>query len=169
MLVVLVLLTAMLLGGLAMARLAEVGTLATGNVAAHDAALQASEVGVNTAFAAVRALANEEVNTGNWYTATERAKDGNGLPTGFDWVNMPEVMVGPMSVRYTVERVCSVAPVTEPLNQCLVRYIPQIGSAAAGQERIDPPHSKQFRITVRVTGPKGTELFVQSLVTRGVS
>ena len=50
MLVVLVLLSVMLLGGMALARLTEVGTLASGNTAFREAAVQASEVGLNTVF-----------------------------------------------------------------------------------------------------------------------
>jgi Tfp pilus assembly protein PilX len=167
MLVVLVLMTVMLLGAMALARVSEVATLASGNAASHDTALQASEVGVNTAFAAVRALASEDTNVAGWYSATALAKDADGLPTGIDWANAPEVVVGTMSVRYVVERVCSVTPVTDSLRQCLVKHIPQPGSNAAGKEALDPPNAKQFRITVRVTGPKGTQAFVQSLVTRG--
>ena len=53
MLVVLVLMTVTLLGGLALARMTEIGTLASGNAAFREASLQASEVGANTAFAAV--------------------------------------------------------------------------------------------------------------------
>jgi Tfp pilus assembly protein PilX len=169
MLVVLLLLSVMLLGGMALARLSEVGTLASGNAAFHDAALQASEVGVNTAFAAVRALANEEANAGSWYSATALAKDADGLPSGVNWTNAPELVVGVMSVRYVVERACGVTPVTNALRECLVKHIPQTESNSSDKEKLDPPNSKQFRITVRVVGPKGTETFVQSLVTKGVS
>ena len=62
---VLILLSVMLVGALAMARMAEVSTLAGGNAAASDAAMQASEVGLNTAFAAVRGMAGEDAVLGN--------------------------------------------------------------------------------------------------------
>ena len=55
-LVVLVLLAVMLLGGLAMARMTEIGTLASGNTAFREASLQASEVGLNEAYAALQAV-----------------------------------------------------------------------------------------------------------------
>ena len=66
MLVVLVLLSVMLLGGLARARMTEVGALASGNSAYREASLQASEVGLNTAYEAVKALSNEETQAGAW-------------------------------------------------------------------------------------------------------
>lgn len=167
MLVVLILLTIMLLGGMALARMVEVGTLSAGNVAYREAALQASEVGVNTAFAAVNALTDETSASGAWYTPAEIAKDGNGLPS-VDWTSasIPKITVGTMTVQYVAERACTVANVTYPLRQCLVKQIPQPESRKAGAEQQDPPNSKQFRITVRVTNERGTETYVQALVTR---
>ncbi len=166
MLVVLVLMSVMLLGALALARLTEVGTLATGNMAYHEAAMQASEVGVNTAFVAVQGIANEDTSVGAWYSSTEMAKDSNGLPA-VNWDAAPLVTVGTMNVRYYVERACTVTPVVYALRQCLVKQIPQPKSRVAGVEELDPPNSKQYRITVRVTDQKGTQTFVQSLVTKG--
>ncbi len=166
MVVVLVLLSVMLLGGMALARMTEVGTLASGNAAYREASLQASEVGVNTAYQAVRDLTNENSNAGSWYFATQQAQDANGVPTvNFDTAT--EVVVGAYSVRYLVDRVCTGAlPVTDPLRQCLVKRVPQIESST-DREKPDPPTARQFRITVRVTGPKDTRAWVQALMTKG--
>ena len=166
MLVVMVLLTVMLLGGLALARMTEVGTLAAGNAAFREASLQASEVGVNTAYAAVRNLVDENSSTGNWYFADTQAQDAHGVPTvNFD--TAAEETVGAYSVRYVVDRVCTGAlPVTDPLRQCLVKQVPQIESST-DREKPDPPTARQFRITVRVTGPKDTRAWVQALMTKG--
>lgn len=163
---VLALLTVMLMGGMALARMTEIGTLAAGNSAQRNAAVQASEVGVNSGFAALQGLASEELNSGNWYYASSQAQDSKGIPTvSFD--TAPETVVGPYSVRYIVERVCIGAlPVVDPLRQCLVRQV-QMPESAAGGERIEPPMARQFRITVRVTGPKNALVWVQSLATKG--
>ena len=40
-------------------------------------------------------------------------------------------------------------------------------AARSAQKTLDPPNARQFRITVRVLGPKDTETWVQSLVTKG--
>jgi type IV pilus assembly protein PilX len=166
--ITLILLVVMLMGGLALARLTEVGTLAAGNAAYHEAAVQASEVGVNTAFVAVQALTNEEANVGNWYFAQSLATNGDGLPDAAVMNAGPEVMVGIYSVRYVVDRMCTVAPpVTDPVRQCLNKSLRTSDSAVSGKEPPDPVTARQFRITVRVTGPKGTQTWVQSLVTRG--
>lgn len=166
MVVVLILMTVMLLGGLALARMTEVGTLASGNAAFREASLQVSEVGSNTAFAAVKALADENSNSGNWYYAQTLPQDANGVPiANFD--SAPEVVVGAYSMRYVVDRVCTGAlPVTEPLKQCLVRQVPQLESST-DREKPDPPTARQFRITVRVTGPKDTRAWVQVLAHKG--
>ena len=52
MLMVLLLLSVMLIGGMALARITEIGSLAAGNSSYREASLQASEVGLNTAYAA---------------------------------------------------------------------------------------------------------------------
>ncbi len=166
-LVVLVLLSVMLLGGLAMARMTEVGSMAAGNAAYRAAALQASEIGLNEVFAQVRAIGNENNAAGNWYSPTTLATDANGLPA-VDWSVLPEITVGQYSVRYVADRICEGAmPVADPLRQCLVKQIPQLTSADASKEKLDPPNAKQFRVTIRVTGPKGTQTWVQSMVTKG--
>ena len=166
MLVVLVLMSVMLLGGLALARMTEVSTLASGNSAYREAALQASEVGVNSAYAAVKALTNENTNSGSWYYALTQTTDSNGAPTT-SWSGTPELTVSPYSARYVADRICTGAlPVTDPMQQCLVKQVPQIESAT-DREKPDPPTARQFRITVRVTGPKDTQTWVQSLITKG--
>jgi type IV pilus assembly protein PilX len=166
MLLVLLLLSVMLIGGMALARITEIGSLAAGNSSYREASLQASEVGLNTAYAAVRAIVDEETSTAGWYWSTIQGADAAGIPN-VNWNAAPEVMAGIYSVRYVVERMCNTTPVTSTLRQCLVRQAPQIDSSKFGQEPLDPPNSRQFRITVRVTGPKDTQTWVQSLVTKG--
>ena len=166
--VTLILLVVMLMGGLALARLTEVSTLAAGNAAYHEAAVQASEIGVNTAFAAVQALANEDTNQGNWYFAQTLATDADGLPA-IAVVNAgTQIPVGIYTVRYVVDRMCTGAlPVTDPVRQCLNKSQRDLESSRQPPLVYDPVSARQFRITVQVTGPKGTQTWVQSLVTRG--
>ena len=166
-LVVLVLLAVMLLGGLAMARMTETRTLASGNTAFREAALQAAEVGLNEAYALLQVAGfAEDSNAGNWYWATPQAQDAAGIPT-IDWTQAPELTVGSYRVRYVVERLCTVAVLTDTLRECLVRQVPQLESNKVGQEPVDPPNARQFRVTVRVFGPKDTQTWTQALVTRG--
>jgi type IV pilus assembly protein PilX len=165
-LLVLILLAVMLAGALAMARVAEVSTLAGGNAASSDAAMQASEVGLNTAFVAVRNLPAEDAARGGWYFPTTQPTDASGVPT-VTWSNAPEVVVGNYSVRYVVDRLCSVSPVTDTPRQCLIKQVMQTESSREGAEPPDPANSRQFRVTVRVVGPKDTQVWTQALVTKG--
>jgi hypothetical protein len=169
MLVVLVLLSVMLLGGMAFARLTEVGTLASGNTAYREAAVQASEVGLNTVFERIRNdITNEESAASGWYWTAAQTTDADGIPQ-LDFDNAPTITVGAYQVAYVAERMCVGAmPVADPLRQCLVKQVPQkVRSAVAGKEELDPPNSRQFRVTIRVTGPKDTRTWVQALITRG--
>jgi type IV pilus assembly protein PilX len=169
-LVVLVLLVVMLLGGLSMSRMSSVSNMVAGNVYYKERALQASEIGINTAYGTVAATTFPDHNDqGTWYFATPRTTDTDGLPVGVDLsqgqaINPP---LGGYDVRYVVERMCSVTNVVDPLQQCMVRINNQ-GPQCVGKTgcpKVDPPGGKTFRITVQVTGPQGTRTVVQSLVT----
>lgn len=169
-LVTLVLLMVMLLGGLAIARMSEVGTLANGNTVYREAAVQAGEVGINTAFAAVVGLASVVANSGTWYFATTQATDASGMPTSANWTTAPAVTVGNYEVRYVVDRQCTGAlPIADPSRQCLTRTSDPADtweSSRQGAPRPEPPTVTQYRVTVRITGPKDTITFVQAMVNR---
>lgn len=167
MLVVLILLSVMLLGGLALARMSGVGTQVAGNVSFKERALQASEVGINTAYATVSASSfPESPSQPGWYFSTARTLDANGLPQGADLNQGRLITVGAYEVRYVVERMCSVENVTDTLQQCLVRQMDMEPECKGTNcPEIDQPGGKQYRITTQVTGPKGTRTVVQSLVT----
>jgi hypothetical protein len=115
----------------------------------------------------VQAIADEENNAGNWYFAKSQTLDASGVPTSANWGSAPEVTVGRYSVRYVVERLCTgTGAITDPVRQCVNKIKKPIQSYTTA-ERPDPPAAKLFRVTVRVTGPRDTQTFVQSLLTRG--
>lgn len=168
-LVVLILLSVLLLGGLSLARMTGAGTLVAGNVMLKEQALQASEIGINTAYAAVQALTTSQLgdDTGGWYFAAERAPDADGLPTGVDWDGAAAATLngsGGYTVRYVVERVCATAAPADIPSECLLKLVDIPVKDASG---LTPPMAQQFRVTVRVTGPKDTRTYVQALITRG--
>jgi type IV pilus assembly protein PilX len=166
--ITLILLAVMLLGGLAVARMSEVSTLAAGNTAWREGAVQASEVGVNTAFAALQALPSEDVDVASWYFASARTADAQGLPAGVNWASAPAVTVGQFEVRYVVDRQCFTLPMTDRVRQCLNRTRDD-GRSTSASNSSDPPDpvvATQYRISVRVTGPKDTVSFVQVMANR---
>jgi hypothetical protein len=171
MVVVLILLTVMLLGGLAMARMTEVGTLAAGNAAYRGTALQAAEIGINAAFEKIRTqLPNMYANTGDWYYASIQGSSNTwGMPDILlgEYVIGERIEVGGYEVGYIVDRQCNVAVPDDPKSACLLR-IQQNPDAPSGvahsDENLDLPTAYQFRVTVRVRGPKSTDVWVQSLI-----
>lgn len=165
--IVLVMLTVLLFGALSLARLNETSTLIAGNIAFKDGGLQASEVGLSEAFNAIKTITNEEQDQPNWYFATLEGDDSSGIPKGIDWAKTPIVKVGAFDVHYVVERQCAgVLPVQDINAQCVIKRIPMTASAKASFESLETAASKQFRITVFVTGPKNSKTFIQSLVVR---
>lgn len=165
--VVLVMLLVLLFGALAFGRITESGTLVAGNVALQERTLQASELGVNTAFAQLKTLPGEDADAGAWYFATPRTADADGLPSGVAWDRAPAIDADGFEVRYVVERLCTTTPVTDAMRQCLVKRQEVMQSRKAGSDAYDPPTGREFRVTVRVSGPRGSQSFVQALLTKG--
>lgn len=169
MLVVLVLLAVMLMGGLAMARITETRTLASGNAAFREAASQASEVGLNTAYMAARGIPadNVDASIAPWYWSTMQPTSAEGIPN-VDFDKAPELIVGNYRVRYVVERMCNTAVITDTVRQCLVKLdTGEVKGQREGDEPLDPLTATQFRVTVRVDGPKDTQTWTQLLITKG--
>jgi type IV pilus assembly protein PilX len=166
--VVLVMLAVLVLAALSMSKVTQTTTLVSGNIATKSASLQASEIGLSEAFRDLKAVAAPDTSNGTWYFATRQA-NLDTLPDALDWSMAKEVTTGPPTgykVRYFVDRLCTVTPVTDEDNQCFAKRIGVVGSAKAGVEALDTPASVQFRLTVAVDGPKGTRSFVQQYATR---
>ncbi|HKW84006.1 MAG TPA: hypothetical protein VJN68_09660 [Burkholderiaceae bacterium] len=166
-LLVLVLLTTTVLGGLALARLSSAGIFIAGNAASKQGSLQASEVGINSAFDAVLGVGNDDVAVTGWYFPVAQPVGSDGVPRGIDWSATPSVTVDPYDVRYVVERLCSVAPVSDVDHECMVKTSSGPKSGKHGAPSITAPAAKQYRITVRVfMASTGTTTFVQALMQR---
>jgi type IV pilus assembly protein PilX len=170
MLMVLILMTVMLLGALGLARITESGTLVSGNVAAKEASLHASEVGWNTAYVQIKTLANDNSDTGGWYWATMQPTDAvTGLPTAINFNATPTVAggVGRYTVTYAVDRMCTTAAVSVDARECLVKQADVMEARDSDAPDFQPKSARQYRITVRVTDARGTQTWTQSLVTKG--
>ena len=164
--IVLVVLAVILVGSLAMLRSSEVSSLVGGNVSFKEAATQATDIGISDAAKALNAMVNVDGNIPNVYFATRQVEDNDGIPTTVDWSAVPASAVGNYSVQHVVEPLCQITPVTDPLADCMVRDAEAPGSNKAGSLAYKTPASVYYRITVRVTGPKSANAFVQALVLR---
>ncbi|MET0382414.1 MAG: hypothetical protein ABW032_03225 [Burkholderiaceae bacterium] len=168
-LVVLVLLAVLLLGSLAMARSDLTGGLIAGNTATRGTALQASEVGLADAYAQLLALTSEDTDqAGIGYFAQRQPEDASGLPTGFDWSSIASTGVGSYTVKHVIERLCTgPLPVVDAARYCVVSTQGSSDSSTkAGAPPMPGTIGKQYRVTVSVTGPHDTQVFVQDLAVR---
>lgn len=178
MLMVMLLMTAMLMGALAFARVTEVGTLVSNNLAHKDSSFHAAEVGRGVAFAQLQALATAgglDNSTGGWYWASRQPTNPDtGIPTSINFTATPQVAgnVGRFTVTYAVERLCETTGLIESSEfSCVVLNKPDDNEMA---DMVDKSYdakpymkvaARQYRITVLVTDARATQTWTQSLVT----
>lgn len=139
-----------------------------GNIAFKQAATQAGEVALAAAEAYVDTLVAASANAAvaNVYFPTIQATDAAELPTTVSWGSVASTAVGPYQVQWVVERMCSVSAPTDPATQCMNLQASQMASQKAGTPSYSVAPAIYFRLTARVTGPRDTESFVQSAVSR---
>lgn len=180
-LIVLVLVT---LGALAVMRSVDTTTLLTGNLAFQQASLRASDTGVEAAItmlqtkaASVGSVDLNSNDSSNGYFATLQSTDSPSA--GQSWrafwaanldsnsVTMPTDQFG-NTVQYVVHRLCTNAQAPTAGGQCVssAGAATTTGNAEeAGQLQLQGSNSRiYYRITVRVTGPRRTESYVQTHV-----
>jgi Tfp pilus assembly protein PilX len=178
MLMVMLLMTAMLMGALAFARVTEVGTLVSNNLADKDSSFHAAEVGRGVAFARLQDLATAgglDNSTGGWYWASQQPTNpATGIPTTVNFAATPQVPgnVGRFTVTYAVERLCNATgPIDSSELSCVVLKQPDDNETADMVDKSYTPKdymrvgARQYRITVLVTDARATQTWTQSLVT----
>jgi type IV pilus assembly protein PilX len=166
-LLVLVVLGVLLLSGAALLRNTETAALIAGNITFKQAALHAADIAVNRAVADLATRTDLETSVPGVYLATRMATDTTGLPAGLDWSGVPAQTVGNMQLQWVVDRLCAAPlPVTNPISQCQVNTLATSGSNKVGSPDYRSTTTYFYRVTVRATGPKNAESFVQSVVSR---
>lgn len=165
---VLVVLAIALVGVAMQLRSSETASGVVGNTTFKDAAVRSGELGINAAFDAIKGLSGEELDIAPWYYASVQPTDTAGLPTPVNWASLSRTALGNYQVQWVVERLCNAPlPVTDIFGQCQVSQTQQTGSNRGGWGvAIQNDPVKYFRVTVRITGPKSTEQFIQALVSR---
>ena len=175
---VLIGIVAMALAGVALVRATQTTNMIAGNFAFKQAALAATDAGVELAYAQLNTmLATPEIGypTGCAvgacsYYPTRQATDVNGIPTAVgNWSAVAATTVNTSySVQYVVDRLCSVVN-PDPQANCYAGRSTGEGGSNSVNSADDPKASKQiinYRVTVRVSGPRNTTSFVQAIVAR---
>ncbi|MDQ8021756.1 MAG: hypothetical protein REI94_07945 [Moraxellaceae bacterium] len=157
-LTVLILLTIMLLAGMALFRSADTAGLIAGNTAIKQAASQASNIGLVAAQTRIDAGSL----TGTGYSTTATAVDSYGVPPdSAPWTTATGPDANGYSYQYLIEKLCT--------GSVCARAVIAGGTGNTSIEVNDqspPPLSAfidMYRITVRVTAPRGTTSYVQAV------
>ncbi len=165
----------------------------TGNQAFRQAAYQKASYGLTAAINYIEEdLALDDLVDPGVYSPIRLAEDASGLPiltqdaAGVEnWADVrtaaqqllidipgdigtggqPDASAFP--VRFFIERLCTTTPPVDPVSQCMsLDNVQQTGSNEAESDQLQSTTSFYYRVTVQVLGPRNTETFVQSFLTR---
>ena len=178
--VALIAMVAMLLAGLALMRSTDTGNVLAGNFAFKESSLQASDIGLDAAFAALPTFAQTgNIPVQNQYFTVMQQVNAAGVPNGINWQNVPKTPVPNTgnSVQYVIERMCTGTP-ADPTNGPVPTNIADIaqycvtvptqslhaGSMSVGDATFTGSGTVYYRTTVLVTGPHGATSMVQGII-----
>jgi type IV pilus assembly protein PilX len=185
-LIVLVALVALLSAGIALVRSSDVGLLQAGNLAFHRDLHNQAERGIQAALAQFNTtgvLATEAARSANQpavnYSAQRLATDARGMPlallsesklgtvgkAGNDLIDKQNAV----TVRTVIDRLC--AQVGAYSSATCTNFAPAIGQAPGpvdSQDRgnLTSAELPVYRISVRATGPRNTQVFLQTTLSR---
>jgi Tfp pilus assembly protein PilX len=183
--IALIVLVALTLAGLSMVRTVDTGSTIAGNFAFRQAALSAADSGIEAAFGVLNGSAGNGVVqsapdnlVANKYYPVMQATDANGIPAGITWSSaytLSDVPAGITAVtvpagydvRFVIERMCTGAyPVTDVAGKCVNERTTDAsgGSVGIGRPRFTGATKTNYRVTVRVEGPRNTVSVAQAIV-----
>lgn len=184
---VLIMLAAMMIAGVALIRVVDSANMISGNFSFRQATLNIADLGVEAAVAElkeIRANSSEAPYPAGcttfcrYFPARSVGSvmlDPRGLPilgsvdgTATRVINWSgnDVNAVPRgySVRYVIDRQCKVAPVTDAVNQC-INYAPQSGgSKKSGATVFSSASVIYYRVSIQVSGPRNTQSHVQVML-----
>ena len=184
---VLIMLAAMMIAGVALIRVVDSANMISGNFAFRQATLNIADLGVEAAVAElkdIRKVSSEAPYPAGCETFCRyfparsvggAMLDSRGLPllgsvdgTATKVINWSgnDVNAAPQGyrVRYVIDRQCKVAPVTDVVNQC-INYAPQSGgSKKSGATVFSSSSVVYYRVSIQVSGPRNTQSHVQVML-----
>jgi type IV pilus assembly protein PilX len=178
-LIVLVILT---IGAVALIRSMDTSLFSAGNLAFRRDLVNQGEqalANVMTQFQGGGALVSPAVTDANQiplnYSSVILATNPQGVPTAL--TDDPTFLtVGVQSnditgatpevqIRYVIDRLCSVTGIASS-NLCVQSTALPTGGTANGTQAVTPPSATVYRLSVRVSGPRSTQVFLQSTFTK---
>lgn len=183
-LITLVVLVVLLAGGVAIMRSMNASLFSAGNLAFKRDLINQGERAVSkvlTLFAGSAALATPAATAANLkaanYVATPLPTNAQGVPTAllnnseFDTVGVASNDItdtaAQVTIRYVIDRLCTSVGSSATLGKAGCVYPPSSSDVRGGSSqeigtRLPPPPSTTYRLSIRVTGPRDTQVFLQT-------
>ncbi len=178
--VALIALVTLTIGAIAMVRSTNTSLRMSGNLAFKRDLANQSERAVAAALAAMRtgalasASSRESNRAASNYSASLLASPGQGIPTvllddnaftgaGFSGADITDSSAG-IAIRYVVDRQCSAAGTYDAATCTSVSTLAgdKGGSSGGSDARAGGSSSPVYRISIRVTGPRGVQTYLQT-------
>lgn len=187
--IALIVLVAMTLAGISLVRSVDTANVIAGNLAFKQGALQAADIGVEAAVAALPTIVTTTLDTvvnpppagppNYWYYPSRRETDVYGVPTtkeagttggalAINWANVPIAStVAGNDVQIVIDRLCTgPIPVSDLQGKCFAESTPGGGSKKWGAPVFTSTTNVYYRVTARITGPRNTQSMVQAILSR---
>ena len=169
--IALIALVALTMAGIALVRSVDTGNVISGNFAFRQASMQATDTGVEAAFTQLGTIVGAaDTAIANQYYPVMQPLDGNGIPTTVTWSNVPGTTMGSnneYTVRYVIERMCTGTAgvvITDIVSNCVVDQGLTGGSMKPGAAVFTNAGAVNYRVTVRVEGPRNTVAMSQAIL-----
>jgi type IV pilus assembly protein PilX len=185
----LIMLVAMTLAGIALVRSVDTTNLIAGNLAFKQGATLSADAAIETARTWLITQTNVTLWNDNpdnaltgpskaYYSFTPTTTPGvekpwdQAAPTGYDWTGAAIALAADAAgnqVSYVIQRLCKLSNVAPDAagNSCISTAgvgSTQGSSKGAGRENIAGALQYYYRVTSRVTGPRNTVSYVQSII-----
>lgn len=176
--ITLIALAILTIGGIALVRSFDTSMLMSGNLAFKRDLMNQGERAMAQAIDSLRtgALASEATrqadSTANNYSASLLASDANGVPNvligaaawGFTGADITDATSG-VTIRYVIDRQCAGAGAFDTGRCMYTTATADKGGSALSKTKAGAGSRPVYRISVRVTGPRNTQAYLQSTVT----
>jgi type IV pilus assembly protein PilX len=164
---------ALALAGMALDRAVTTDTAIGANIAARTHVTLVAADGVERAVATLFETGsvtdrNTDDLAHNYFASRQAAEDGRGVPRTLQTVAAYPAdavvvdAVDRQQLRYVIERLCrNAGPPTA--GNCTLSP-PSLAAATGTSGATEPPRTASYRVTVRVDGPMGAAVFVQTML-----
>jgi type IV pilus assembly protein PilX len=148
-----------------------------GNLAFRHDLVNQGEQAISTVLQSVQTGALSTATTANLpaanYSATTLATNAQGVPTALlsaaaaTGMTAPDLTgaTGDVTIRYVVDRLCNTAGAASAAT-CVQFVANPLGGTALPTPGIPAPSATVYRLSVRVTGPRKTQIFLQTTFTK---